>query len=399
MQRDSDLTKAFQHFRRDPIGAGAYPVPRDWRGMAPAALALKAARAKVEALPGLQAAHAAALAALEGPPDVTQEAAAHAAAQAAHSAAFAAERAAQEAWNAAGPEGLPFPGPGDVWEARKALRQSAFLLEEARRALDKAKSGEKRKAAEKAAREALQWASRFKYARPVWAKSGAWHGPQSGGLVYFDKESAADIFRNIRPAHEVGGRYNRLNIPTGYYCDPFQDSTCVAFVAQLRGRNGQAFFVPGYRFTESDDGGLTVDISRGAIESAAGADWEEAEREAAKAADGMAERAAEEEREYQTAWAAGSQWANKKEEEARLRGEALAILKERKAAARLNPAGFPALCAALRDKVESILESIAESRKERAELAAGDCDLLYFYPDEKAKGAFCEAAGLQAFPA
>jgi len=187
---------------------------------------------------------------------------------------------------------------------------------------------------------------------------------------------------------------------TGYYCDPFQESICVAYVVQLRGRNGKAYFAPAYQFEESDNGGMTVDLSR-IEESNPGDDNENmtARREVARAADSMAEKAAEKERDYQTAWQAGAQWAALKEQEEEERAKALAILAERRAARAVDPAAFPSLCEAIRDRVESLLESIREKREEREKLASGDSpELIFWEGDKTLQGAFCDGASLKRFP-
>lgn len=391
MKADSDLLKAFQHFRRNPIAAGAYPCPRDWHGMAPAALALQAARRKVDSLPGLQAAHAAALAALAAPLDVSAELAALAGAERGLAADMEAEKAAESAYHGAKAAGALAPDFGPFAEAMKRIRIARANLTEARKALDAAQKREGQKATEKRAKELLRYAEAFRRAPRVWNKSGPWHGPQSSGpgLVYFEKPG--EVFRNIKKAHEVGGRYNRLDIPRGYYGDNDSGNLCVAYVLQLRGRKGQAIFLPGFQFEESDDSGITVDMRGRAFESASGENWESAEREAAKAADQLAESHAEKEREYCTAWQAGSQWASLKEQEEDSRAKALAILAERRAARAINPAAFPSLCDAIRGRVSDLARRIQKSRKEREELA----DSVW---DAAGRAAFCDGAELQAFP-
>lgn len=112
---------------------------------------------------------------------------------------------------------------------------------------------------------------------------------------------------------------------------------------------------------------------------------------AAYAADSMAESAADEERDYQTARQAGQQWADIGEQIAATRKEALQILAERR---QVKGVEAPALCAAIRSKVESLLEDIREAREEREKLANGDADHLWFYPGEKRlREAFNEGAG------
>jgi hypothetical protein len=66
----------------------------------------------------------------------------------------------------------------------------------------------------------------------------------------------------------------------------------------------------------------------------------------------------------------------------------------------LDPSGFPALCAAFRGQVAALCRQIAKSRKARAKLAEGHAEELYFWNgEERLRAAFCEAAGLESFPA
>lgn len=359
MNRDSDLAKAFRHAR------AFYCYSDGPRRPAPLAAreALAKARGLVEALPALKAAEEAARAALE---------------------------------------------------AQRAIdgRRYAPGMEKARADLDKAA-------------KAYRAGRAFLYSGPVWARgySGTWQSEK--GLFYAD--DAAALFRNVIAAHELqSGR----DVARGYYTNPHGDDSnlCVAYVVQLPSRNGRARFAPGYSFADSDnDGkGITIDLSRieesdfvAEQESArrqigkaywtpameapgywAEAAHESARKEAARAAQGMAERAAEEEREYQTAWAAGNAWAALKAEEEEARAEALAILAERRAARALAPEAFPALCGALRGKVAALWRQIHKSRAKRAELQEGDAEELYFSPrEERLREAFCDGAELAAFPA
>lgn len=118
-------------------------------------------------------------------------------------------------------------------------------------------------------------------------------------------------------------------------------------------------------------------------------------RDARAAADSMAESDAEKQREHDAAWQAGRAWADKGEEIKGYRSQALAILRDRKGAT-----GSATLCAVIREKVESLLESISEARKERARLANGDSASFHFYSGDKAlQTTFCEGADINAFPA
>lgn len=190
----------------------------------------------------------------------------------------------------------------------------------------------------------------------------------------------------------------------GFYCNPWgeswRDGSGLAWgvVYQLAGRDGKARFVAGYQFG-GIDGGPTLDF--GTVYTIA---FEESAQDGARhsgamaAADSMAKRAAEEESEYQAAWGAGSQWAQRGEEIAAARAEARAILAERRAAGR-DGAAYPALCNAIRGRVAELLAAIREAREERATLAEGDSESFYFWPgEERLRAAFCEGAGLDEMP-
>jgi len=225
--------------------------------------------------------------------------------------------------------------------------------------------------------------------------AGTW---QSESGHYF-AQAPESLFRDVVTAEDVDSR-----LPGGWYDNPHGESgpdgwgLVVPVVAQLSGRDGRARFVAGYRMGDSDGGGATFDTSR--IFEEPGEDWEAARREAARAANGLAESAAEEEREYQTAREAGQRWAELKEEEEEARAAALAILAERRAAKAAAGANLPAICRAIRDSVAGHWATIQDNRAKRAELAAGDCDSLYFYTgEERLREAFCDGAELAAFPA
>ena len=237
---------------------------------------------------------------------------------------------------------------------------------------------------------------------PVFAQS--MNKRDRGGLFALHDDTGQGAVRNARDSHDVA----RLN-HTGWLADPFGDvfrdgtGLCFGMVAQLRARDGRAVFVPGYRFGGMEDSGVfdmrAQFVADGRDESAA----EEAAEEAARLGDSMAESAAEREREWQSAWQAGNRWRDCMEREEQARKEARAILKERREAmARpgLSDSGFFALCDAIRARVSGLLDDIRESREERARLAEGDSDPLYFWRgDETAKAAFCEGAEIEHFPA
>ena len=189
---------------------------------------------------------------------------------------------------------------------------------------------------------------------------------------------------------------------SGWYADCYQNETCFGLVYQLPARDGQARFVAAYDFSDRD-GGLVFDFSQVFTEdsrpygySTSAQDYDAA-RDAARHADSLAEKAAEEELEYSTAWQAGAQWSDVQGEVRQARQEALAILKERRAAR--GQEAFPALCKAIRAQVESLLETIQDARDKAAKLASGEYGDLYFWNgDKRLQAAFCEGAEIQSFP-
>lgn len=106
--------------------------------------------------------------------------------------------------------------------------------------------------------------------------------------------------------------------------------------------------------------GMSADIGRKIHQS---------EREAAGAADRAADRVAEAEREYQRGWRAGDDAREAGEESISARADALALLAGIKRARRnlAGEVGEP-VCAALRGRVESLIETWRDKRDERDKL-------------------------------
>lgn len=190
------------------------------------------------------------------------------------------------------------------------------------------------------------------------------------------------------------------------YGDVFKDGTglCYGLVYQLPARNGRARFVAGYEFGGCD-GGPTLDLGnvyegeRGDNCSYDGAPGNPAARDAARAADSMAQRAAESEREYQTAWQLGRTYDDARQEASDARAAARELLAERRQAKADAGGNAPAICRAIRDSVAGHLETIRAARETMRNALAGDGPGLCVYMGERAQEAFCEGAGLGSFPA
>lgn len=181
-------------------------------------------------------------------------------------------------------------------------------------------------------------------------------------------------WRDVGDAHDIVRR-----LPLGWYSDAHQSETCIAIVAQMPARDGVAQYVPGYRWSDAD--GVTLfPLDR----------FEEKE-EAARRADHYAEKAAEEAREYSEAWNAGREARDAQDEAEAARKDALALLREMKAARRAGMEPGGAICATLRGKVESLLETIREAREKRDDLRDG---WTQRWRGDDIAGAFAEGFGV-----
>lgn len=233
-------------------------------------------------------------------------------------------------------------------------------------------------------------------------------------LAYVEKPEAFGLRFVGRVTHEsYGGRdtWDTRGL-CGWHTDPYGDVSrdgtglCFGVVYQLPARDGCARFVAGYGFG-GPDGGLCLDLgnvytsesARGLNCSYEGAQGHDDARDAARAADSMAERAAEQEREYQAAWQCGRAYDDARQEALEARTAALALLKERRAAMARAAGNLPAICAAIRDSVAGHVATIADARETMRKAIEGEAYGLCVYMDSDARTAFCDAAGLDSFPA
>ena len=165
-------------------------------------------------------------------------------------------------------------------------------------------------------------------------------------------------WRKIGTAHEIARRNDRRMDHTGWYTrHDDQSETVCGVVYSLPARGGKRLLLAGYDDANTDGSLLSFDT------------FYEDEIEAARAADRIAERMAEEAREYDEAWQAGSRWADIGEEVKALRQDILGTIKEVKAAiaAKLD---YPALCERLRADIKADLYNIKRLRGKRAKLMA-----------------------------
>lgn len=239
-------------------------------------------------------------------------------------------------------------------------------------------------------------------ARAMVAAPGTIYGGEPGGKPWAQEGAGLRYVGRVVP--EPRREWQDSRGDCGWHTDPYGDvfrdgsGLCFGVVYQLPARKGAARFVAGYEFG-GVDGGPSLDLKNVyTVECEESAESGAYHSGAVAAADSLAQNAAEKEREYQTAWQAGSQWAAAHEESTDARRDALDLLKERRAARAAGPE-FPTICATIRAAVKGHLATIRAARDRMAELAAGDYESLYFRPgDETLQNAFCEGAGLDAMP-
>lgn len=249
---------------------------------------------------------------------------------------------------------------------------------------------------------------------------GTWSNPfppKPSRIAYVQSIAGAGLREvgRVVPETSRGEIWDRRG-DTGWFTDPhgdvFKDGSglCWGVVYQLPGRDGKSRFVAGYIMGGCSDDLPTVDFGT-IFEEAAGDSWNvdpkdmDAARDAARTADAMAKHAAEEEREYQSAYAAGARWSDLGQEIAAERTAALELLAERRAAraAGITGDGYRAICATLRRSIESALRTIEDARERRRKLADGEQDGTWapgFYTgDKRLREAFNEGAGETVLPA
>lgn len=213
--------------------------------------------------------------------------------------------------------------------------------------------------------------------REYYGPTGGAGAPDGDGLRWIESTAGAGL-RFVGYAADLCGRYYG-SLPTGYYTDAEGEySTLRAGVWQLPGKGRHARLVAGYQEfdgkSETNPGSARIDcrtIWRAEMDSYGDLAGHDETREAARAADGIAESAAETERDYQIAYAEGRRTAEIDAEGLEARKALLPLLAELRAIRRAGDKGTPAICAALRSRVDSLLETISESR-ERRESAWGN---------------------------
>lgn len=161
------------------------------------------------------------------------------------------------------------------------------------------------------------------------------------------------------------------NVAQGYYNDNDQHATTVASVTMVRTPRG-ALYIPTTREDEGRQrgvGGYTFHLSE-AVKVPKRADQDEhdaAKIEAARAADHIADRVAEESRDHDEAYQAGREYSEYGDTIAAARVEFRKIRAELKTMAGVEA---PTLCATIRAALAGIARDYREAKQKRAELVS-----------------------------
>lgn len=209
-----------------------------------------------------------------------------------------------------------------------------------------------------------------------------YYGPsEPWGAAYV---SAGDTLRHVSDTKAAGLRFVGWADElaglrhTGWHCDGEGRDTLRGAVWQLPGKGRTARMIYGYCEMESARGG-SVEMNEGSaivcvsdvrLADMAGEfgnlDETEGARDAARSADSLAEHDAEERRDYNESYEAGTAAAEADNAAAEARRELLPLLAEMRTLRRSSVAGnVPSVCAALRRQIDSLLETISDKRAER----------------------------------
>lgn len=212
-------------------------------------------------------------------------------------------------------------------------------------------------------------ASKYRYPSSLFARSVVSWSIDRPGLAWIEEPAAVGL-RFVGWADEIVQSISHR----GWFTDEFESSTLRGGVWQLPSRDGRPVYVAGYVSSDTpeaafvDLGGRVKGVKGGL--GYRGGDHEAEARQAAREADGMAEEAAESEREYRAASNARMQYEELADEIATTRRDLLNVLAERRVAKSRDPEGFPALCRLIRYSARCGLRDIYNARKKRRELMA-----------------------------
>jgi hypothetical protein len=167
-------------------------------------------------------------------------------------------------------------------------------------------------------------------------------------------DTAAHGLREVGTADSVARHAVRH---TGWYLSEGNDTGETAFgvVFQLSARDHTCRYVAGYRTSNDSDGSAAVCFHDITDDSTTAATW----------ADRLAEIIAEQARDYNSAWQAGTRYAELGNEISETRREILDLCREIKSMGKSFPT---AICKTLRGRISDNLRQIDKFRRKRAEL-------------------------------
>lgn len=221
-------------------------------------------------------------------------------------------------------------------------------------------------AIEKARHDAAEGKARYQPRNAGYGSSGkAFAAFGERHMRWIENPSAAGL-RFVGYAYDIAKSIRH----TGWYLDDDGCETARGVVYRMAGRKDRARYVAGYE--DPYNGGPACCLSFDTIYEGEpiGYHWEDYDggaREAAYAADGITERMADEAREYQRAWQAGREAEYLAEVAADTRRAALALIAEIKSH-KASVCNAPAIVAALRARLESMLGTIRDCREKRDQL-------------------------------
>lgn len=198
---------------------------------------------------------------------------------------------------------------------------------------------------------------------PTLDDSGRGWNPESNGARYVEDLAHAGL-RFVGHADVIV----RLG-HQGYFADDMQETTFRGAVLRLPGKDGRARYMAAYEDPNIEDAYI-VDVSAPAIFE--DDDDRAAQVEAARAADGFAERCAEKEREYHEAWRAGSDYATLMEQAADATKERRKLARDLRAVKRAADAAEvkvpPTICNALKARMRDLAEQAARATSEASKI-------------------------------
>lgn len=216
---------------------------------------------------------------------------------------------------------------------------------------------------------------------------GKTYAPSPRGGVGKAFDYAGERVRWIESTDAIGLRHAgfadeiyRYIKHTGWFTgSTFQDETLRGSVYRLPGKGKRARYIYGY--DDPCNKGAALLTCKPEIGDLLESSWDEDSTliDCAKWADGMAESAAESQREYNDAWQAANQWQELCYAMASTRQEARELVKALRAAIREGLKGAPAICLALRNQLRALLATWEEQRQERDNLA----DDFHYWEDGK----------------